>query len=626
MPFIIRKTVSETFLERVRTTPDFVGFQFKPTHPEMGPVGHWRKMTYREYEREVQPLAYGLMSFGLKKGDRVAILSNTRIEWSLADIAILGASCVTVPIYASNLPVDVAYILDHSEAQAAFVENEAQLEKILTYRLENPIGLPHLKKIILMDPTGHRPSDGKTSPESSSPEVLSFHHLQELGRREQARNPQQFEQNLTSALPSDLMTICYTSGTTGVPKGVMLTHDNMMSVIDDCIQSMKKYCESEKEVVVSFLPYSHVIGKVESLATYAFGWRHCYAEGLDHLITNIGEIKPTLLFSVPRIFEKAYTRIHAMVDAGPAIKKKLFDWAIASGRRYYSAIWADRTPAMRDRIEYHLAQKLVLDKIAVRFGGELRYAFCGGAPLSQEIAEFFRIVGITIMEAYGLTETCAPVTLNTPAHCKYGTVGRPLPEVTLKIGEDGEILVKSRKVFLGYYKMPEETARTMEGGWFHTGDVGRIDHQGFLKITDRIKDLIITSGGKNVAPQKIENLAKAHKIISQFVVHGDRRNYLTALATLDKEQVVEFAKAQQILFSDYKELIHHQKVIALVQRVVDEVNSQLASYETVKKFVILPNDFSVESGELTPSLKVKRNLLNQRYQAEFDSMYREPKF
>ncbi len=310
-----------------------------------------------------------------------------------------------------------------------------------------------------------------------------------------------------------------------------------------------------------------------------------------------------------------------MVESGPAGKRRLFNWAFGVGRRYYGAIWAHRKPTLRDALEFKIAKKVVFSKVAQRFGGRLQFAICGGAPLPKEIGEYFQIVGIKILEGYGLTETCAPVAVNTPEDTRFGFVGKPLPEATIRIADDGEILVKSRKVFKGYYKMPDETAATLQDGWFQTGDIGAIDADGYLRITDRKKDLIITSGGKNVAPQKIENIAKAQRFLNQIVVHGDRRHYLTALVTLNRDQIVQYANENQILFSAYEELVKHPKIQALVQKSIDDVNSQLASFETIKKFVVLPSEFTVDSGELTPSLKIKRNVVNRRYHAELDSMY-----
>ncbi len=610
MPFILGKTIGEIYLERVRSTPHTVGFQYKPTYRDAGPVGTWKPVTFREFNSECRLVSFGLMGLGLKPGDRVAIASNTRYEWPLVDMAILGASAVTVPIYASNTAKDMAYILEHSGARIAVLENARQLEKVLEHRDE----LKKLEKIIVFDPISMQVA-------AALGDVMTLQALKELGRREEARAPERFENQLRGASPQDLISICYTSGTTGIPKGAMITHDNMVSVLEDCVSVWTKHVRSEGETLVAFLPFSHILGKVESMATYTFGWKECFAENMDTLMTSLREIRPTLIFSVPRIFEKTFNRIEHSIQKGSDARRRLYGWAMDSGRRYYTARWNKEQPGAALAARYRLAQNLVFRPITQRFGGRLKFAICGGAPLPREIGEYFEIAGLEILEGYGLTETCAPVAVNTPELNRFGTVGRPLPEVQIKIAEDGEILLKTRKNFKGYYKMPEETAEALRDGWFYTGDIGHLDSDGFLHITDRKKDLIVTSGGKNIAPQKIENLARSLKYLSQIVVHGDRRNYLTALVTLDRDQLIKYANEHSILFSEYSELIRHPKIEGLVQRLIDELNSQLAGYESIKKFMILPKDFTVESGELTPSMKIRRNLINERFKAEFEQMY-----
>lgn len=629
MPFILKKTITETFLDRVKATPNIIGYRFKPTYAEMGPIGEWTNKTFREFYDECRLISFGLMGLGLSPSkdtkDTAVILSSTRYEWALADIAILGTGAVTVPIYASNTAADIAFILNHCEAKIVFLENTKQLEKLFEIHSE----LKFLKKMVVFDPAAMKLAVGRS-------DVLSLQALKELGRREEAKDPQRFDRQLLAAEPHDLLTICYTSGTTGIPKGVMVTHDNLMSVMEDCVHLLKQHVESEKEVMITFLPFSHIIGKCESMATFVFGWQESFAENIDLLVANMAEIRPTLMFAVPRIFEKAYARVQAQVHAGSGVKQKLFKKAVSVGREYfgYSKQAEENSPLGKLiaqnfkpvknfalSLEYLFFKKTVFSKVMDRFGGRLKYAICGGAPLPREMGEFFNMVGLPILEGYGLTETCAPITINTPEDPRFGTVGRPLPDVVIKIAEDGEILAKSRKVFKGYFKMPEETAEAMQSGWFHTGDIGYIDHDGFLKITDRKKDIIVTSGGKNIAPQKIENVAKMKKYIGQFVVHGDRRNYLTALVVLDRESVTHYAMTHQILFSEFSELVRHPKIRALVQKIVDELNSELAGFETIKKFMILPHDFTIETGELTPSLKVKRSFINQKYKYELDSMY-----
>ncbi len=613
MPFIVRKTITETFLERVKTTPEAIGFSTK------GPTG-WTRRTYLQFYEDCELVSLGLLNLGLKPGDRAAILSTSRYEWSLADMAILGTRSATVPIYPSNTPADAAYIVENSGARVMFVENEAQLVKILDFRRDNPKDLKALQKIVLFDPRAMRLVQDR-GPEMS--DVLTLDALRELGRREQPRHKDWFKKNLAEAQPSDTFMICYTSGTTGVPKGAVLTHDNLMCVLEDCVTALSSFVEPEKEVLLTFLPFSHIIGKVESMAGYVFGWEEYYARSLETLIEDMGEVRPTVIFAVPRIFEKAYNRVLGQLDHGPPAQRRAFEWGLAAGRKVMEARNAGKKPLIVDVIQYQAAKAAIFSKVAKRFGGRLKFAICGGAPLPREIGEFFEIVGIKTLEGYGLTETCAPVAVNTPDDTRYGTVGKPLPESQIRIAEDGEILIKSRKVFKEYYKMPEETAEVLKDGWFHTGDIGYLDQDGFLHITDRKKDLIITSGGKNIAPQKIENLAKAYPLITQFVVQGDARHYLTALVNIDRESIERYAREQQILHSGYEELLRNPKVTALVQKYVSQLNAQLSSFETIKKFVILPQEFSVETGELTPSLKVRRNVVARKYKTELDRLYKD---
>ncbi len=603
MPFILEPTLNRIFLKRVRSTPDLVGFQFKRD-------GRWRTLSFKKIHEQCRALSLGLIELGVKPSHSVAILCSTRPEWSIADIAIQGARAVGVPIYPSNTAEDAAYILNHSETRILIAENAAQLEKINSVRSKG--GLPLLNHVIVID------AEGMTLDER---ETLSWRHVAELGEKAVASQPVLFEENLEAAQPQDTFTLCYTSGTTGTPKGVMLSQDNLVSVLEDCVRRFSNHVGSEKETVLSFLPFSHILGRAESLATYCFGWKQAFAEDTDRLLANFSEVKPTLIFAVPRVFEKAYARIQAMIAQQKPLKRKLALKTIAFGHRLLDRAQAGKKNPWILEATSQLAQGAAFRAIRKRFGGKLKYAICGGAPLSREIGEFFKIVGIDVLEGYGLTETSAPVALNTPDEFRFGSVGKPLPEVRVKIAEDGEVLIKSRKVFHGYYKQPEETRAAFEGEWFHTGDIGFLDAQQFLHITDRKKDLIVTSGGKNIAPQKIEALAKLHPLISQMVVIGDRRPYLTALVSLDAKLVTEYAEKHQILHSAYAELIKTPKILYLVQAVIDQINAQLASFETIKKFLIIPEEFTIESGELTPSLKIKRKAISKHHQSEIERLY-----
>ncbi len=611
MPFIQRKTITETFLARVKNSPDQPAFQYRSS-------GEWKELTFRDFYNQVKLASYGLMSLGVRPGDRVALVSQTRLEWSVLDMAILGAKGVTVPLYPSSTEDETGRMLAHSEARIVFVENADKVEKILNIRAANPNVLPGLERIIVLEPQAMKLA---VNPKQNIRDVMTLDALHELGRREEGKNPKRFEENLSSAQASDLFTLAYTTGTTGEAKGVPLTHENLMSVIEDCLERMKGKIRSDREVMLAFLPFSHVLGRLQSMIFYTVGGKLAFSENPDRLPHDLLDVRPTLLFAVPRIFEKAYAQIMSAVVSENIVSRKLFDQALSVGREYHEAFWSRKTPSLAVSGKYLLAKTMVFKHITDRFGGKLRYAICGGAPLPQELGEFFEIAGVRILEGYGLTETCAPVTLNDPDHPRFGTVGKPLKDVSVKIAEDGEILLRSHKVFRGYHKDADETARAFEGGWFHTGDVGHLDRDGYLHITERKKDLIVTSTGKNIAPQKIEALAKTNKPIQEIVVYGDRKSYLTALVTLDHETLVDYANSHHILFSDLQGLIKNPKILSWVQKTLDEVNRQLASYERIRKFMILPHDFSVEGGELTHSLKIRRKVIYERYREELDSLY-----
>ncbi|MBY0471144.1 long-chain fatty acid--CoA ligase [bacterium] len=589
MPVTLGRTVAETYINRIQSTPRDTGFQFRSSNG-----GSWKKISFLEFDQECRAIAYGLMSLGVQPGDKVAIVSSTRVEWAQLDIAIQGARGVSVPIYASTPEAEVAYLLNHSDSKWVIVENSAQLEKILA-KWDT---LSDLKKVIVMEPSAMALA-------LKRPDVLTLDALKELGRREKSKDPEEFERNLKSISPSDVFTICYTSGTSGLPKGVILTHDNLVSVFEDLMKAFSGGIRPEKEVLLTYLPFSHVLGRVESLLTFVFGWRECYSQSIDSLYNDLLEIRPTVIISVPNVFERAFVRFQYLLDKQPPSKKKLIQWAFAVTRR----------------IDSPQARRIVLRFFSNKFLGRLRFAISGGAPLSKEVGEFLETLGLRVFEGYGLTETAGPITVNTPSHHRLGTVGRPLAEVVIRTADDGEILVKSRKVFQGYYKMPEETKRVLKDDWFHTEDMGFIDQDGFLRITDRKKDLIVLSNGKKVPPQKVENLAKGQMYLHQLFALGDRKSHLTALITLDREKVIQYANEDQILFSEYDQLLKHSKILHLVQKTVDEINSHLAPFEAIRKFKLLPKEFSIEDGELTPSLKFRRRIIQAKYAADIEEMY-----
>jgi long-chain acyl-CoA synthetase len=405
----------------------------------------------------------------------------------------------------------------------------------------------------------------------------------------------------------------------------MLTHENLMSVLGDCAAAFGGNIREGKEVLLTFLPFSHIIGRIESMTPFIFGWTLTFADSIDRLSENLKEVRPTVLFTVPRIFEKALNEVEARVAHSSIFVRGAYRLAIGAGESYFSKRRRGRSPGFFRRANYALFRDTVLSRVTEAFGGRLRFAICGGAPLSREVGETFEILGILILEGYGLTETCAPVTLNTLGAHRFGTVGRPLTDVTVKIADDGEIFLRSKKIFTGYWKDEGETRDAFdEDGWFRTGDIGFIDPQGYLHITDRKKDLLITSGGKNIAPQKIENLAKTlSPLIADFVVVGDRQKHLAALITLERTNLERFAKESGILYSDLNEVTRHHRVQTEVERLIGILNGELARYETIKRFAILPGLFSIESGELTPSMKVKRAVVNRKYRELINALYQE---
>lgn len=598
------KTISEAFLLRAQKDPNKVGFRFKKN-------GEWKELTFQEQFETVRRLSIGLRQQGIKKGDKVSILAQTSLAWGQMDMAIMGCGAITVPVYPTNTPEDTAYILNHSEVVAIFIDDFKNLQKALSIcgKCKN------LKKIIV-----NFEIDKKDI--STDFEIIHWNAIHDLGLNKEGQFSQQFENTLRDISPNDIFTICYTSGTTGLPKGVVLHHSCMSSVMLDVGKVLGRQKDiSEDEMLLSFLPMSHIFGKWESVTPYFFGWTQSFAESIDQLLPNLMEVKPTIWLSVPRIYEKAYARIRGMVEDGTAVKKALFEWGMAAGRAYIKALSEKKSPSPKTMIEYQIAKKMIFGKISARFGGRLKIAISGSAPLAQNIQEFMHIAGVPVFEGYGLTETCAPVSVNLPDANKFGTVGPLLPEVLVRIAEDGEILIKSEKVFHGYYKNEEATKEAIRDGWFYTGDIGHLDDEGFLKITDRKKDLIKTAGGKFVAPQKIENIVKSSKYINQVVVYGDQKPFVSALITLHQEAVIQYAHAEKILFSEFVELIKNPAIQKLIADAMEQVNSQLAKYETVKKYHVIAKEFTVEDGELTPSLKIKRKVLCQKYEKELEAMY-----
>ncbi len=584
--------VLSQFAENAQHLNAKVCFRFKSK-------GQWKNLHWAQAKEAVEKLASALEAKGIKTGDKVAIFSATRYEWSLADLAILSLGAVTVPIYHSTLASEAQFILNHSEASILFVENKQQLKKIELIRKD----LPHLREVILI--------------EGNDPKATSFSKL----LQGEAADALSLAVRAERIELQSIATIVYTSGTTGKPKGVVLTHQNLASEID-ALKEIFVF-PSHYEALL-FLPLAHIFARAFQFYQLCSGFIQVYAESIDKLLENISEIRPHFIACVPRIFEKIHSKILNDVHSSSALKKKLFHWAVKVGGEVSRKKRAQKFISPVLGAQYLVAKNLVFSKLHKKLGGRIHFFLSGGAPLSAEVAEFFHAADILILEGYGLTETTAAINVNRPGHYKFGTVGPLVNHAIEKLGPDGEILVKGDLVFKEYYHDEKATKEAFTpDGFFHTGDIGIFDEEGFLKITDRKKDIIVTAAGKNVAPQYIENLIKMDSLISQVMVHGDRRKFLSALITLNLDEVQKIAQNHKIETKDDTELLKHPKIHELVRKRIEEKNKQLPSYETIKRFAILEQDFTIEGGELTPTLKVKRKLITERYKDILDSFYHE---
>ncbi len=568
--------------------------------------GTWKTLTWREVGSAVRELAAGLAALGRRPGDAVGLLSTSRAEWVQADFAIFSAGCVTIPIYPTYPPDLIEYIVNDAGVKTLIVEDPTQLAKVL----EVDKAMPGLEQIVIMQGyEGREPS----------PRTFTWEALRRLGREKADSLKAELANRVDGIKRDDMATIVYTSGTTGPPKGVVQTHGNHLSALESAAQTTSI---AEGDVHLLFLPLAHSFARLESFIGVHRGLCTAFAESIDKLRENLPETQPHFICSVPRVFEKVYAGAMARAEGGSPVKRKIFNWAVAIGKEVSRLKQANRPVPTALALQYKLAEKLVFSKMQAALGGRLRFAVSGGAPLSREIAEFFHAAGILILEGYGLTETCPVLTNNREDSYKFGSVGKPLPGVDVKIAADGEILGRGGNIAKGYFKKTEATREVfLEDGWFATGDIGRFDEDGFLFITDRKKDLIVTAGGMNIAPQNIENLLKGDPFISQVMVHGDRRPYPVALITLNPEELAKFAREQGIMAGDPSVLAKHPKVVERVQRTVDHKNSELQSYAKIKKFVILPEDFTVENGALTPTLKVKRKVISERHRPVLDALY-----
>jgi len=559
-----------------------------------------KSVTWKEFYEDVKKVAKGLIALDIKKDDKVNILSYSRYEWVLTDNAIMSIGSSTVGIYQSSLAKDCGYIINHSDSVLIFAEDEIQLAKLIKIRAE----IPNIKKVILFQ-----------GDIGDNDWVINFKNFIDMGANV---SDKELEERLDCAKPDDIAGIVYTSGTTGVPKGAMLTHDNIIfttqSVLE-CTETMKN------DSMFLFLPLAHVFARTCVYAALLSGTCTVFNRSMDTLIDDIKKAHPTWFASVPRIFEKVYSKIIGQAEAKGGIALKIFRWACSIGSMV-SRYKLDKKPIpFTINLKYKIAERLVFKKIQNALGGRIRWCISGAAPINPDIAAFFHAANILILEGIGMTENTSFSNINRVDSYRFGWVGQPGPGVEQKINDDGEVMFRGRNIMKGYYKMPDETAETITSdGWLLTGDLGEIDDDNFLKITGRKKDLIITAGGKNISPSGIEGIIATSKYINQVFVIGDKRKFLTALVTLDQDNIMEYAAENNIPAKTISEIINKQEIIRLIESEIIEKNKNFASFETIKKVKIVP-EFNIEDSFLTPTLKLKKNTIYEKYSKDIDDMY-----
>jgi long-chain acyl-CoA synthetase len=560
-------------------------------------VGEWLPISSQDLRRNVAGTARALHDWGIRKGDRVAILSENRREWSTADMAILLLGAVTVPVYSTLTAEQTAYTLSDSGARVIFVSTEQQLRKV-----QSILPQTQVEKIVVMDPV-----------ELAADQAGNCVTMPRLMTQGPAGLQPQIESFARSVGPEDLATIIYTSGTTGASKGAMLTHGNMASNIACSLQG---FDVRPGQISVSFLPLSHVTARHVDFSLLYHGVTLAYCPFIENLPRALLEVQPTLCVAVPRVYEKIYGQTQR--TAHGVAKRAIYRWALSIGRAHKAEILAGRTPASPS---WKLANDLVFSKIREGLGGRVETFISGGAPLGRELAEWFATVGIRIHEGYGLTETSPVIAVNTPVNHRIGTVGKVLPNLEVRIAEDGEILVRGPSVFQGYWNRPEDTQNAFVDGWFKTGDIGNLDADGFLSVTDRKKELIKTSGGKFIAPQPIENSLKLNPLVGVAAVLGDKRKFACVLISPNFALLEEWARTNGIAFLSRAELVANPQVRVLYENIVERVNKNLARFETLKRVVVVPDEFSADNGALTPTLKLRRRVVEERYRSQIDDVY-----
>ena len=590
-------SLGQVFLDRVAATPDREAFRH--------PVGTgWQSLTWADTRDRAFAIAAGLIGLGVGPGERVAIAAETRMDWILADFGILCAGAATTTVYPNTGPEDFGYILTDSQSRVIFAENAAQVEKIADAEL------PDLCAVVVFDAEGARPVAGK--------EFFTLDELAAKGRALLGEQAGLVDDRIAAIEPETLATLIYTSGTTGRPKGVQLVHANW-TYEGKAVAALDLLHPDDVQYL--WLPLSHVFGKMLIAMQMELGFATAVDGDLNKIVENLGAVQPTFMAGAPRVFEKVKSRVTLTAQGGGGIKAKIFNWAFSVGERASDVRQARKPLPALLKAQLALADRLVFHKIRHVVGGRIRFFVSGSAKLSADVARWFDAAGLTILEGYGLTETSAACSVNMPHDTRIGTVGPALPGSEFKIAEDGEILLRGGGVMRGYHHNPEATAEVMTEDWFHTGDIGEMV-DGFLKVTDRKKDLIKTSGGKYVAPQKVETIFKAVcPYASHIVVHGDGRKFVSALITLDPDTIFEWAEKNGHAGASSADLAKAPDVIALINGYVDQLNSRLERWETIKKFVLLPDDLSVDAGELTPSMKVRRKIVERAHMAELDALY-----
>lgn len=566
--------------------------------------GVWEEITWSQMDEKVRACALAIARLGVEKGKAIGILSESRVEWVFADLAIAGCGCVTTAAYPSSPAKDAAYILSHAEVQLVFVEDKKQLDKVVETLPQFPV----LKKIVVFDMTGVK----------EDVIVTGFETFLETGRTAGEEVEKDLSARIASLNPETMLTYIYTSGTTGPPKGAMLTHGSAVFVAETCAD-MNLVNSSDHSL--SFLPLAHALERVVFYMSIKVGGLVSFAESLYKVAENLPEVRPTVLVGVPRVYEKIYEKVLASVEAGSPTKKKIFKWALETGKEFATLNAEGKSIPAALKLKHAVADALVFKKIRAVAGGRIRWLGSGGAPLTEEVNLFFNAIGMPMIQAYGLTETTAPAIVTPVSGGRVGKVGKRMPGVDCEIAADGEIIIRGPNVFKGYFKNPEATAEAFDGDWFKSGDLGEFDEEGYLSITGRKKDLIITAGGKNITPQKLESMYASIPLVSQVVIAGDGKKYLSAIFTLNREELEAFALEKGISTTDGQPLDHHPDVLARIEKDVREVNRNLPGYEAIKKFKVVPHEFTVDTGELTPTMKVKKKVVLERYKNLVDEMY-----